>query len=1041
MKNLPNPKLATIVESIQAGQIQTALREITSVMSKPKFKEKLTSEQLEMLNLLRGLCLAKVGQLGEAKHIFMEFTESHKNFDGDSDLTLWISNIAAHFDLTKELRVLLDSYFAKNEKEEKITMERFHLLLKEKNFAEAQSQAIKIYKNFNKPNFLLFSVYFQYLDKLKDPKTVKDQLKLPMMFLDKFIKGQKFEERISASKIERIDQQAAKLLIEMLLKQEKDEDAYQELVKYHKLMDDKDFTIQTLSDIFTKTSSDKVLHTLTSHVFALFNENNDLNKFRYSYEVFKHFLNLVLSRIEEDKFTALAEEILKDTEFKGSEFGFGEEFKTPEPKEILHCFWYGLASSKKMVSEKFSNNANLKNSYKTIITLQLDFCAAAISKVPKLAGGFSELALKFVKEYCDHFRLTFALAEEVYPYVAVLQKTQREELYTHLESLFVKETSINRCLTDINNHKLKWAFDFGELTQENVEKTTKALISKFAEHMKQYYADYKGVEKGERLLNDDYLLLAADILIAFIHSHDVEKIDEKFFDLYSLTIYILELGIAISPYNHDMKLRAMYLYGQIGAPDRAQDIYKTMDIKAIQLDTLGYVFFTPFSQLSLEDRLLDLCRDGIKYHIENMRESKESIISCVKNDNLEKLPQFVEWERLIASSWFKAHLELIHLENEVRGNIKKDQETSNLVSPANFEIDYYGDLLDKVVDRFLRNPKELSMNFDMLVCQPLMVTASIKAKHPLQHNFSFNTFLGVFDSQQMFIARLARTYLLDLLCRDNSESFCKLIEKQLDNLQSATKNLEKVDFGQFHIHNRHEALLKPNSFDKLNSSLITKLFEFERKALEIEHSLFMALHRWQVFDAANPNLYEDLVSHLKTLNSNLKLLQADLQELLSKQDEVLTPRAFFLELKNAGRFIGRLTETFWIVGTRLSNVKSSVNKALKKVKDDELKKNYTNLLKEYTNIFKSEDSVLLILDKLFSRFGLLVKGFKENGLKSFEKLNENPLAQLVLEGKIVRSEETLNNLKDGIRRNYVFILGILEDKIKERIKSVKQLSA
>ena len=177
------------------------------------------------------------------------------------------------------------------------------------------------------------------------------------------------------------------------------------------------------------------------------------------------------------------------------------------------------------------------------------------------------------------------------------------------------------------------------------------------------------------------------------------------------------------------------------------------------------------------------------------------------------------------------------------------------------------------------------------------------------------------------------------------------------------------------------------------------------------------------------------------IGSSIKQIEVEFAELLKGEDTNLSPKAFFVELKNAGRFISRLTETFWIVGTRFSNLKTGVNKALKKIKDDELKKGYTNLLKEYMNLFKSEDSFLLTLDKFFSRFNQLIKGFKENGLKAIEKLNEHPLAQTVLEGKIVKSEETLGDLKDSIRRNYVFIFGILDDKIKERIKSVKALSS
>lgn len=177
------------------------------------------------------------------------------------------------------------------------------------------------------------------------------------------------------------------------------------------------------------------------------------------------------------------------------------------------------------------------------------------------------------------------------------------------------------------------------------------------------------------------------------------------------------------------------------------------------------------------------------------------------------------------------------------------------------------------------------------------------------------------------------------------------------------------------------------------------------------------------------------------LDGKFKDLETHFGDLLSQEDSALPPKIFLVDLKNSARFITRLTETFAVIGSRIINMKSNINKALKKVKDEELKKKYTVLLKEYNNVIKAEALVALAtLERLVAAYSRLTKIFKDGSFKAVEKLESHPLMKVVDDGKIIEKDKVLGTLKDAVKRNYVYIISTLEGKIKDRVKSIKALS-
>ena len=87
------------------------------------------------------------------------------------------------------------------------------------------------------------------------------------------------------------------------------------------------------------------------------------------------------------------------------------------------------------------------------------------------------------------------------------------------------------------------------------------------------------MEKGERVWNDEFLIIIADLGWEIFSKFD--KLNKKEFNFLLKIIIVLESGYKLSPYNFDIALRLITYYSFIGNFERMLEIYKTLDIKGI----------------------------------------------------------------------------------------------------------------------------------------------------------------------------------------------------------------------------------------------------------------------------------------------------------------------------------------------------------------------------------------------------------------------------------------------------------------------------
>lgn len=88
---------------------------------------------------------------------------------------------------------------------------------------------------------------------------------------------------------------------------------------------------------------------------------------------------------------------------------------------------------------------------------------------------------------------------------------------------------------------------------------------------------------------DRHFLVAAQLLLAQQEQVQLETLVKA--------LAILELGIAHTGKNSDLMLMALNLYAKIGCVSKGIEYMKSLDIKSIQYDSIGYVAFPVLARL------------------------------------------------------------------------------------------------------------------------------------------------------------------------------------------------------------------------------------------------------------------------------------------------------------------------------------------------------------------------------------------------------------------------------------------------------------
>lgn len=311
-------------------------------------------------------------------------------------------------------------------------------------------------------------------------------------------------------------------------------------------------------------------------------------------------------------------------------------------------------------------------------------------------------------------------------------------------------------------------------------------------------------------------------------------------------IVTLETTLMKSPYNFDIKLRLVLFYELMGCPEKIVEILRTLDIKSIQHDTLGFLYGKIYFNYSNPNLIQDFFTSALNFYSENLRESKESMLACIKNGSYERIDEFESYDQWIDNSYFKQICSFTKLESFLKSN-KFDQTVE-------MNIDFY----IKLLSRKLQDKASLTWNIDMNVLK-LSIFGT-----------DYWSYFDIFNSFDIFKAQFLRLQLENYLRKpENIDEIFEEFDKLLLRIKNKTENFHEFD--GFKRRNQTNPIIP----DIFTTDILKKRADFELLNLEFEKNLFF-ISKIGLNFKQEEKLIDDLTRNLKDLGffySYLKLIE------------------------------------------------------------------------------------------------------------------------------------------------------------------------
>lgn len=215
------------------------------------------------------------------------------------------------------------------------------------------------------------------------------------------------------------------------------------------------------------------------------------------------------------------------------------------------------------------------------------------------------------------------------------------------------------------------------------------------------------IKPSERQPGDDFLLLAA---------HKLLPVPEPGHSRYCCTdaiveaIVMVEAGLSRSRFNYHFKLLLIRLNLILGSCESAFELWLSLDVKHIQIATLGHLILSPLFEFGLFEQLLDVAASFERLRSESDRDIPESISRSLSLGSLNAAIEFVEFrERLERSSVY-----YVVLYYEALCRIINSQSDSEAVERAWMVVGDGSRVSDEFLDGrclLLKNEDEKSMLF------------------------------------------------------------------------------------------------------------------------------------------------------------------------------------------------------------------------------------------------------------------------------------------------------------------------------------------
>lgn len=153
------------------------------------------------------------------------------------------------------------------------------------------------------------------------------------------------------------------------------------------------------------------------------------------------------------------------------------------------------------------------------------------------------------------------------------------------------------------------------------------------------------LESTDRQPGDDYIILAAHQLLPAVST-------KRYADFCSVVkaITLLEAGLVRSPSNFHFKLLLIQLYSVAGIPDRIHELWASLEVKHVQVATLGHIVLHEFLWFGVEAGFRDLSKSATKLWGEINGEIPDSVHRALSEGSVNAAIEFIEFQDRLSRS-------------------------------------------------------------------------------------------------------------------------------------------------------------------------------------------------------------------------------------------------------------------------------------------------------------------------------------------------------------------------------------------------------
>jgi len=249
-------------------------------------------------------------------------------------------------------------------------------------------------------------------------------------------------------------------------------------------------------------------------------------------------------------------------------------------------------------------------------------------------------------EYFDTFGSKAVCASDLKLFLPTMEESHIQQFFQRaLQTIKFDEAGVPVDMDHVQKHvcwhqmkRLVGGHNF-DTTVESRSKLAEALCGQYDACLPMI----RGLTPTEIPANDGYALLAGHLLWDLW----TETGDDKFF---WKAVVFLECISSLSPANYAVKFILIKFFNHTGAVGPSTQVYNSLDLKQIQLDSLGYLMARHLQSCAHFDSSSDLFDNALRFYGGNYKETIDYIMSAYRCGSFDKIREFIKLRERLSSS-------------------------------------------------------------------------------------------------------------------------------------------------------------------------------------------------------------------------------------------------------------------------------------------------------------------------------------------------------------------------------------------------------